>query len=40
MIHAVKCLLEYFAPLNRGEKRFEVRKSDRPYAVGDYLAVN
>lgn len=40
MIHAVKCLPEYFAPLNRGEKRFEARKSDRPYAVGDYLAVN
>lgn len=40
MIHAVKCLPEYFAPLIRGDKRFEVRKNDRPYAVGDYLAVN
>lgn len=40
MIHAVKCLPEYFAPLNSGAKSFEVRKNDRPYAVGDYLAVN
>lgn len=40
MIHAVKCLPEYFAPLNSGAKTFEVRKNDRPYRVGDYLAVN
>ena len=40
MVHAVKCLPKYFAPLSTGDKTFEVRKNDRPYRVGDYLAVN
>lgn len=40
MVHAVKCYPKYFAPLSTGEKTFEVRKNDRPYRVGDYLAVN
>ena len=40
MIHAVKCLPQFFAPLSDGSKPFEVRKNDRPYRVGDYLAVN
>lgn len=40
MIHAVKCLPEYFAQLDKGDKTFEVRKNDRPYMVGDLLAVN
>ncbi|MCH5195923.1 MAG: DUF3850 domain-containing protein [Oscillospiraceae bacterium] len=40
MIHAVKCLPPFFVPLSGGSKTFEVRKNDRPYRVGDYLAVN
>lgn len=40
MIHAVKCYSEFFEELMSGEKSFEVRKGDRPYEVGDYLAVN
>lgn len=40
MVHSVKCLPEYFAPLLKGIKTFEVRKNDRFYRVGDYLAVN
>ena len=39
-IHEVKCLPEYFGPLERGLKTFEFRKNDRGYEVGDYLAVN
>ena len=40
MIHAVKCLPDYFKALKDGSKTFEVRKKDRPYRVGDFLAVN
>ncbi len=40
MIHEVKCWPTYFNSLIDGSKRFEVRKKDRPYRVGDYLAVN
>ncbi len=40
MIHEVKCRPEYFAALADGRKSFEVRKKDRPYQVGDILAVN
>lgn len=40
MIHEVKILPEFFSAIARGEKTFEVRKKDRPYAVGDYLAMN
>lgn len=40
MIHTVKCYPEHFGKLKSGEKTFEVRKNDRPYVVGDYLAVN
>ena len=40
MIHSVKCYPNYFQSLKDGTKPFDVRKNDRPYAVGDYLAVN
>ena len=40
MIHEVKCCPEYFAALKSGIKTFEVRKKDRPYQVGDILALN
>lgn len=40
MIHAVKCLPEYFKSVQTGEKRFEVREDDRPYLVGDYIGLN
>ena len=37
MKHELKCWPEYFGAVRRGEKPFEVRKWDRPYAVGDTL---
>ena len=40
MIHALKIIPEYFVPVIERVKTFEVRKADRPYRVGDYLALN
>lgn len=40
MIHAVKQLPDYFNDVVSGKKTFEVRKNDRPYAVGDLIALN
>lgn len=40
MIHAVKILPEYFEAVVNQIKKFEVRKMDRPYNVGDFLALN
>ena len=40
MIHELKCLKEFFEEIIVGDKRFEVRKNDRDYKVGDYLAIN
>ena len=40
MIHEVKCYPQYFERLKSGAKPFEVRKKDRPYQIGDLLAVN
>ena len=40
MVHAVKIFPEYYNDLTAGSKNFEIRKNDRPYAVGDILAVN
>lgn len=40
MIHTVKCNYKFFEALKDGTKTFEVRKKDRLYEVGDYLAVN
>ena len=40
MVHAVKVKPEYFMVYASGQKLFEVRKNDRPYKVGDFLALN
>lgn len=40
MIHAVKITPEYFEACTSGKKTFEVRRNDRPYMVGDFLALN
>lgn len=40
MIHEAKCHPECFEKLKSGVKPFEVHKKDRPYQIGDLLAVN
>lgn len=40
MIHELKTLPQYFNAVVSGEKYFEVRKFDRPFRVGDLLALN
>jgi hypothetical protein len=35
--HDLKILRQYFEPVRDGEKRFELRKNDRGYKVGDSL---
>lgn len=40
MIHALKIKPEYFEDYASGKKTFEVRIYDRPFEVGDYLALN
>jgi hypothetical protein len=40
MIHELKTLPEYFNAVEDESKTFEVRKNDRPFHVGDYLALN
>lgn len=40
MIHELKCFLEYFQDVIDGKKTFEIRIHDRPYQVGDLLALN
>lgn len=40
MIHTVKCYPEFFKALADGSKPFEVRRNDRVYETGDFLAVN
>ena len=40
MIHELKILPNYFKAVISGEKSFEVRKNDRPFAKGDLLALN
>ena len=40
MIHELKIAPEYFAEVISGRKSFEVKKFDRPYHVGDLLALN
>lgn len=40
MIHALKTDSEYFGASAAGIKGFEIRKNDRPYSPGDYVALN
>lgn len=40
MIHQLKCEENYFKDVCFGKKTFEVRKNDRDFHVGDYLALN
>ena len=40
MIHELKCEKQYFEAVASGKKTFEVRHNDRPFMVGDYLALN
>lgn len=38
-VHLLKIRQEYYEAVQSGAKRFEVRKNDRAYAVGDLLAL-
>ena len=40
MIHELKILPCFFKAVISGEKTFEIRKADRPFKVGDLLALN
>jgi hypothetical protein len=40
MIHELKIDPVYFKDVQCGDKTFEVRRADRPFAVGDFLALN
>lgn len=40
MIHELKTEREYFEAVVKGEKTFEVRKDDRGFCEGDFLAIN
>lgn len=40
MIHELKTEVEFFKASAAGTKSFEVRKNDRPYRKGDYVALN
>lgn len=40
MIHELKIDPEYFAAVRNGEKQFELRRNDRNFSIGDYLALN
>ena len=40
MIHGLKIWPEYFTEIVAGTKTFEIRKADRPFTEGDYLALN
>ena len=39
MIHELKTYSEYFKAVISGEKPFEIRKNDRNFKVGDYIAL-
>ena len=40
MIHALKTEPRFYEPAKQGLKPFEVRKNDRDFKIGDYLALN
>ncbi len=35
--HELKCWTEYFTQVANGSKRFEIRKNDRGFAIGDTI---
>lgn len=37
--HIVKCWPDYFGAIERGEKKFDVRRDDRGYQKGDTLVL-
>lgn len=39
-IHELKIRKEYFDDIKLGKKKFEIRRNDREYKVGDCLALN
>lgn len=40
VVHELKIIPEYFALQVSGDKRYEVRKNDRDFQVGDTLILN
>lgn len=40
MIHALNTEPRFYDPAQKGLKPFEVRKNDRNFKIGDYLALN
>lgn len=40
MIHELKILPSFYEDVIQHRKTFEVRKNDRPYAVGDFLILH
>ena len=40
MIHALKIEPNYYEDIKSGDKSFEVRKNDRNFCTGDYIALN
>lgn len=38
-VHTLKVWPQYFKPVVEGLKRFEIRKNDRDYSVGDILVL-
>ena len=40
MIHQLKIDSKYFEDVTSGKKTFEVKKNDRTFMVGDFLALN
>lgn len=39
-VHDLKILPQYFEEVIKGHKRFELRKDDRDYKVGDRIVLN
>lgn len=37
MIHKLKCVQPFFSQMKDGEKKFDLRKNDREFNVGDIL---
>lgn len=39
-LHELKILPQYYKKVSSGEKRFEIRKDDRDFKVGDLIRLN